>query len=54
MPTLMPLPTMMDPRNAVVEFSSVTLAGGSDASPKAYTVARSSGGNSTATARHQR
>ena len=54
MPKLMPLPTMIEPRNAVFEFSSVTLAGGSDASPKAYTVARSSGGMRMGTLLHHR
>ena len=50
----MPLPTMIDPRNAVFELSSVMLNGGRLASPNASTVAIDSGRNSTATLRRQR
>ena len=53
-PTLIPLPMMIDPRNAVFELSSVIPMGGSDAMANAYTVARSSGGMSTGMLIHHR
>ena len=49
----MPFPTMIDPRNAVFELSSVMLKGGRLASAKASTVATDSGRNSAGTLRRQ-
>ena len=50
----MPLPTTIDPRNPVLEFSRSTLNGGSVTSPNEMTVATASGMNSNGIAAHQR
>ena len=53
-PKLMPLPMMIEPRNAVFELSSVMRNGGRLASANANTAATPSGRNSAGTLRRQR
>ena len=53
MPKLIPLPMMIEPRNAVFEFSSVMPNGGRLASANAPTAATQSGRNSAGTLRLQ-
>jgi hypothetical protein len=53
MPKLMPLPMMIDPRNAVFELRAVIPNGGRLASAKAHTAATASGRNSAGTLRVQ-
>jgi len=54
MPKLIPLPTMIDPRNAVFELSSLTPSGQREASAKEKSAARIKGGSRIRMLRHQR